>query len=212
MSSSATDLNILALGEFSNLGPAGLEWLTGPLQSLSAVFPIAIMHFNERNGSIIPEFASKQCSVILKLIDYIDDQGSPEVAVSRIISGPGLTQIHAILGPVRSTVAEPISAAASALSIPVVSHWATDAALADKKTYEYFSRTCPADPASANVLADLFAKLGFNKAGMLYVNDDFGAGWETALISACTARNIQLQAIAFDDSTGKQLEECKLIY
>ena len=206
----AETLNVLAIGFFSRETSRGLEWFTGPTASLAAVFPIAIKHFNERDGRIIPQFASRTCSnLTIDLLEYVDDQGSPAPATQRLVAVQNKHPIDVIIGPVRSVVAQPIAVTASALKIPVVSHWATIPDLANKQTYPYFSRTCPSDDARAVLLVDLLVNFGYKKFGMLYVNDNFGIGWRNAVISACDERNIDVVTAAYDDAIGPILQRGK---
>jgi len=206
----AASLNVLAFGFFSHETENGLQWFTEGTRSISAIFPLAIKHFNERDGSIIPDFATQTCSNLsINLVAYEDDRGSPSKAMNLLVSRRNLDNIHAVLGPVRSVVAQPLAATLSALHIPLVSHWATSPLLSNQQTYEFFSRLCPADDAMALVTAGLFQKLGFQRAGMLFVNDNFGQSWKNALLAACERLGIHLIYAAFDDAAGRDLEKGK---
>jgi ABC-type branched-subunit amino acid transport system substrate-binding protein len=177
---------------------------------LAAVFPLAIKHFNERDGRIIPQFASKSCNVSINLLEYVDDQGSPAPATKRLVAVHNTQPVNVIIGPVRSTVAQPVSVTANALEIPVLSHWATSPDLANKQIYQYFSRTCPSDDSRGVLLAELVVQFGFRKFGMIYVNDVFGRGWRNAVLAACEKRNVEVFTTGYDDTTGRTLERGKL--
>jgi hypothetical protein len=208
----ATSINVLAVNQFSTDTSKGLDWFTGKTKSLAAVFPLAIAHFNNRNGKVIPKFGSlSSCNTTLKLVYYADDEGSPTQAMKQLVFHEGLEPIHAILGPITSSVAGPLSVTASALRIPIVSHWATSPVLANKQNYAYFSRTVPADNSLAVVMGQIFEVMKFKKIGMIYVNNDFGQGWKNALLDACISRDIILTYVGFDDTSGRSLERCKYI-
>ena len=209
---SAMEMPVLVVGELSSVTVDGLEWFSGSQRSLAAIFPLAIEHFNNRDGSIIPQFASPTCNVTMKLVQYVDDEGMVSIPLKVLVAQQAIQRIHAIFGPVTSQVAEPLATTASALQIPVVSHWATSAALADKSQYEFFSRTCPSDASLAPIVAELFSLFNYTKVGMVYVNSDFGQGWQQDLLAACDSLGIQLVSIGFDDVYGESLDKCKLLF
>lgn len=202
----AETLNLLVIGQLSTPQPTGLQWFTDQKGTMNAIPPLAIQHFNARDGRIVPEFGSRTCNLTINLVRLADDQGSPAPAMRALVTTQNAAEIDVIVGPVRSAVAQPIAVTASALQIPIVSHWATSPNLGDKKTYEYFSRTCPQDGARATLITDLLVRLGFSKIGMLFMNDDFGVGWRNAMLSECEKRGINLTTISYDDATGRILE------
>jgi Receptor family ligand binding region len=205
----AQQINVLALGQFSQLTSRGLEWFTGRTKTLSAVFPLAIKHFNERNGMIIPKFANNTCNVSLNLVEYVDDENSATQAMKRLVARQATGSVDVILGPVTSAVAGPIAVAASALGVPVLSHWATSAELSVKRNYEYFSRTVPSDDALSMLMADLLVRMGFKKAGLVYINNNFGQSWKNSLANFCEINGVHLLQMPFDDTVGLTLDRCK---
>ena len=91
-----------------------LAWLTqnGTRNSLKEVFsssmiiPIAVEHFNKRNGVILPAVAQLTgCNAQLRLVGGVqDDEGLPSVAMRKMVDTLTTETIHAIHGPDSSNV------------------------------------------------------------------------------------------------------------
>jgi len=198
-----TTLRVLGLGYFSPTPSPTQAWFTGQVKSLAALFPIAIDHFNNRRGLVVPAFAALgNCSVGIDMVTYMNDEGEPTRAMERLVRlAP--SDLSAVLGPVTSTVASPVSVTASALQIPIVSNWATSPTLTSSPSF--FTRTCPSDDASAMLLAEVLASFGYTIIGMVYVDNDFGTSWRSSFAAACASYDIVVQSAAFVDTTGEAL-------
>jgi ABC-type branched-subunit amino acid transport system substrate-binding protein len=109
--------------------------------------------------------------------------------------------VDAILGPILSSITQPVSSAANSLEIPVLSHWSSSALLSNKRNYPYFARTTPTDESVALAMADLFVHFGYKRVGLLYSDEAYGNAWKNALFNACEReRDIRLLTVLFDET------------
>jgi hypothetical protein len=93
-------VNILLLASLSSGG--ALVWEEDDTFASFLVLPYAIKHFNERDGTILKEFASlENCRARLALMggSMHDDAGQPNVAMTILMAALDLGTVDVILGP-----------------------------------------------------------------------------------------------------------------
>ncbi len=78
----------------------------------------------------------------------------------------------------------------------------TAAALTDYDDGGFYFRTAPSDILQGPALADVMTDLGSATVGIVYRNDDYGAGFNTALAEALGANGVTVAAqVAYDPNT-----------
>ena len=100
----ATTLRVLSLAWLST---DGILTRNEDIYSSYMMVPIAIKHFNDRNGSIIEEFANlKDCKMKLELVNgkLHDDHGQANIAMTALVRALYMNRVDIIHGPGRSDV------------------------------------------------------------------------------------------------------------
>ena len=95
-------LNLLCIGWFSNPGPIStIDFVTSDI-----VVQVAVNDFNNRNGRVLPLFATEtqNCSVKINL-KMVDDEGLVNVAMKQFVNQYPLVDV--IQGAISSSVSSP---------------------------------------------------------------------------------------------------------
>ena len=138
------------------------------LHGLHTMWLLAIKHFNERFDRFVPKLGQLgSCNKTIELVGgkLFDDHGKASDGIQALLEANALG-VHLMLGAIRSSVTVPLSIAAGALNIPVVSHWATSQALANRAVHPLFTRTIPSDVSVAATMAEAFKLWKFRHVGV----------------------------------------------
>ena len=168
LSANGAPLKLAVIGYLANVNSSGTETDWVSLQGLHSMFPIAIKHFNERNGMFVPKFAQLGgCNKTIELVSgvLLDDHAMPSAGMKALLNALP-SGLDFVLGSMFSAVTLPLATTCGALEIPIVSYWATSAALSDKSVYPTFARTIPDDDGVAQVMATAFNSWGFKYVGV----------------------------------------------
>ena len=171
------------------------ERLDSMWQKTACAAILAAKHANERDGSVVPEFADIPATApALRLVVRDTDSTSyGAVAAFRAVREEGA---WAIVGPARSHTSQYVSALARLDQLPIVSYWASATSLSNQQVNPYFSRSYPSDDMPTKNLVRLIANRNWRSFSMLRVQDLFGADWERALhdgIGAMAREGITLE-------------------
>ena len=128
-------------------GTRGLEW-----DAVSCAAVLAVNHFNARDGSIVPEFASVPPGFQLHGLYY--DAWSTEAMAIIAYRKAVADGADSIVGPSRSSQSVTVSQLAAIDEVMIVSPWASSPKLSFPSVHPFFARTWPADTlAAANIMA-----------------------------------------------------------
>lgn len=144
---------------------------------------LAILDFNNRNGSIVPNLTTRlqDCNVRLTM-EFQDTQFSP-IEASRVLTQEVLLREHSLtspqpismIGATRSAVSAPLAVLGGIHELPLISYGSTSSQLDDKDSYPYFGRTVPTNEGDAvAAVSYLRHVLGATHCGVIYVKDGFG--------------------------------------
>jgi gamma-aminobutyric acid type B receptor len=144
---------------------------------------LAILDFNNRNGSIVPNLTTRlqDCNVRLTM-EFQDTQFSP-IEASRVLTQEVLLREHSLtspqpismIGATRSAVSAPLAVLGGIHELPLISYGSTSSELDDKDSYPYFGRTVPTNEGDAvAAVSYLRHVLGATHCGVIYVKDGFG--------------------------------------
>ena len=152
---------------------------SGPLAEFGPVIQtgvdMAILHINAAGG------VNGQDVVLVTGDTRVDPTQGVEEA-RRLIEVEG---VHAIVGPLSSTVTLAVAeSVAAGAGIPVISPSATSPALSVSDDDGFLFRSTTSDAAQGVVLAGLAANQGFDNVGVLYRDDAYGQGLSEAFTSA----------------------------
>ena len=147
----------------------------GPEQLIQTGVDLAIKHINEAGG------VNGQDVIVVTGDTRVDPTQGVEEA-RRLIDVEG---VHAIVGPLSSTVALAVAeSVAGAAGIPVVSPSATSPALSSAEDSGYLFRSTTSDAAQGVILAQLAADEGISNVGVIFRDDAYGQGLSDAFIAA----------------------------
>jgi len=151
--------------------------------------------FNERDGSIVPQFGNLGTCNIQISTDMQNTASSPVDSVNAYLNG--YSTWDAIVGAARSACSTPVAMLGGIQKKPQLSYWSTSPDL-DSVSYPYFGRTISSDAASTIAVVGYFKNSGWSNVGMLYIKDAYGTAYMNSAFSLATAANINLHAASFD--------------
>ena len=106
-----------------------------------------------------------------------DTQVDPAVAVEEARRLVEIEGVHAIVGPLASTISLTVAESVTApAGIPTISPVSTSTALTAARDDGFLFRSVISDAAQAPVLAGLLDELGVDNVGVLFLNDAYGQG------------------------------------
>jgi len=110
--------------------------------------------------------------------------------------------VHAIIGPLSSTVTLAVSASVTVdAKIPTISPSATSPALTSVNDNGFLFRSTTSDAAQGVVLAGLAADEGYDNVGVLFLNDAYGQGlaeaFEAAFVGTVTSASYEDGAASY---------------
>lgn len=99
---------------------------------------------------------------------------------------------HAVIGSYRSAVTGPLALAASIEATPLIVWAASASSLADRSVYPTLSRTNIHDGSFAKQLVRSLQALGWNRAAIVYLDDEWGRGFSQNFGSAATEEGMEI--------------------
>ena len=167
----ATTVNVGMLMRLTNDGvDLGSSW-----KSVAAASLLAVNHFNTRNSSLISKFGQlSSCDVQLVVSPIVYDTQSTSLATAKLVVD-GYANWHAIIGPARSATTVTAATLGGMLKIPQIGFWPSSPTLDDVAAHPYFGRVCPSDLATNRARMEYFKSVNWNRVGLLYINDAWGA-------------------------------------
>jgi hypothetical protein len=191
-------------------------YITSPVWTpYNILWPIAIKHFNERNGDVVPEFATLKktsCPIRMKL-DMVDDHGLAPFTMRGFLQAK--TSPHIVLGPITSDSTIPLATMLGVLDIPEISHGVSINVLNNMNIYPSFTRTCPSVDASSKQLTLALKQFGYRNLGIVYQDEMFSQAWAATLTTDWQDGNDDKQllqqqhhnvfSLSFSSGTGQEL-------
>ena len=169
--SATTTINV---GMLMRLTTGGYD-LGNSWQSTAAASLLAVNHFNTRNSSLIPAFGQlASCDVQLVVSPIVYDTESTMKAVASLVI-QGSSNWQAIIGPARSATAVTAATLGAHLQLPQIGYWSSSVSLDNVAEFPYFGRVCPSDLATNQARMAYFKEVNWNRVGLLYINDEWGA-------------------------------------
>ena len=178
-------LKIGFLADFSGpIAEFGPEIQTG--------FELAILHVNLAGGVLGNDVVFVTGDSALNATQGVEE-------ARRLVEIEG---VHAIVGPLSSTVTLAVSASVTAdAGIPVISPSATSPALTTADDNGFLFRSTTSDAAQGVVLASLAADEGYDNVGVLFINDAYGQGlaeaFEGAFVGTVTSSSFEADAVSY---------------
>ena len=91
--------------------------------------------------------------------------------------------------------------------LPQISYWSTSPSLDETVTYPYFTRTIPSDTAIAKPIIALCKQYKWNRLGVVYVNDAYGAGYASAVVTEGTTHGVSVASTGFEYRKPPTIQE-----
>ena len=180
-------------------------WLDSSWQAIAVAGLAAVHEFNTRVGTHTALFASESVRACDKqLLVEILDSGSTGLASAAALMNA--LPVDAVIGPARSASTSIIAIIAGMIDVPQVSYWATSTALDDLTEYPRLMRSIPNDAALATALCEFWSFLGFEYAGLLYLDDIYGEGFESELRRSCSTEGIALQSFSYTSLDAESID------
>ncbi len=172
---------------------------SGPIAEFGPVIQtgveLAIEHINAAGGVLGND-------VIFVTGDTALDATQGVEEARRLIEIEG---VHAIIGPLSSTVTLAVSASVTAdAKIPTISPSATSPALSTADDNGFLFRSTTSDAAQGVVLADLATDEGYDNVAVLFLNDAYGQGLAEAFEKAFKGT---VTSASYEDGAASYLAE-----
>lgn len=166
---------------------------------------VAVNHINSRNMELVPGVQLREnFNVTYELHNTL---ASPSVAVARtfdmMASGSNPAPVHAIVGPVLSASAGPVSLMSAIEKIPVVGYASTSPALSQNSMYKWFNRVIFSDSQLVYGILRTCEQMKWDRVSVLYQDDLWGSGIAEAVLKEAGTLNISVataQKFTYSDS------------
>ena len=185
---------------------------------LEAAGLLALHHFNERSGKILPQLPERlaDCNVYLTM-DMKDSMFSPIQAsmyfYNAILKPNSLRHPSpvAVVGDYRSSSSIPLSILTGAYGKVQISSCSTSSALDNKDQSPTFVRTVPTNAVDTQAVVQFFKNhLNIRRFAVLFVRDDYGNQFARDLAAACDASNMTLIAVPHEDGNVQSTRNAML--
>lgn len=187
---------------------------------------LAMHHFNNGNGSIVPELDNIHTTCDIRFTtEVIDTQSSPIVAVQNLAnmitrSPTNIThpQPCAVMGAAWYTVSQSMATLTGVYDLLQVSPSSSSLTLDSMAQYPLFSRTHPSDEAKGKLAVQYFDHvLQTRHFGILYMNSESNIALQKKVAEQAAVRNMTTQSVAVAGATSLreallELKETKLNY
>lgn len=156
--------------------------LTGDLQSYGEPSlksaELAVKEINEAGGVLGEEVE----------LASGDTQTIPQPGVAAAQKLVNLEGVHAIVGALSSGVTVPVAQSVSASEgVLQISNASTSPVITTLDDNDFLFRTVPSDAFQGVALSEVAAEQGYEKVGVIYINNDYGKGLVEAFTEAFTA-------------------------
>ncbi len=175
----AISLALTATASAESMRLGALLPLTGDLQdygesSLNGI-RLAVEEINAAGGVLGQP-------IVLRVAD---DQTSPQAGVDAAQRLVSVDRVHALVGALSSGVTIPVARTVSRThKIPQISGASTSPVITTLDDDDFLFRTVPSDAYQGVALAHIAKETGYNRVGVLYVNNDYGRGLAEAFVNA----------------------------
>ena len=168
---------------------------------------LAIHHFNNRNGTVVPglEEKLKDCDLYFT-VDIADSEGTPITGARAFLDAvgsfrPSISEPKptGVVGLGLSTVTMPVSILGGVAEVPQVSCCATSSDLGSEDSH-LFSRVTTTNTAEARAAAFFLHDLGVTHVGVLHVQGTYGQGYARDFGAEAARMNIRVVYAQFDPS------------
>ena len=147
--------------------------------AVSCAAVLAIAHSNQRDGRVVPEFATQAGEAILNMTVF-DSMSDQRGSLSAYREANRYHRISAIVGPARSASATVLSELCAVDYIPLISYWASAPELSSQR-YQYFSRSFPTDGDTAETALRVMQSFGWKYISLIHTNDVYGIGYRQVM-------------------------------
>lgn len=159
---------------------------------MSALGLLSAGHYNNRTGTYVQNYGDLSgCTLKMDIQIFDAPSRSPNLAVRTLLNLLDSFNPHAVIGASSSGNSRPTSLITGVLDIPQISYWATSKSLDNTANYPRFMRTIPTDDAVAFSICTYWRSLGYEYAGVFFVNDAYGEAFKDSTISHCTALGME---------------------
>ena len=186
-----------------------------PWEVSAATALIAVDHFNDRNGAVVPAFATLPTTCRVQFVPhFFDTQSHPKPSMNAYLQAnyDGAWKAYkpeVIVGASRSAVSTPLAMLTGLNDVPQISYLSTSTELDNSNTYSSFLRTIPSDAITAKTIVQLLHNPPYNvlRLSVVYVNDAYGTSFMEALQEACVGRGIVLTTYAFSFGNTNSIDD-----
>ena len=136
----------------------------------------------------------------------VDDAGDGWTALRAVCEiGRRVDGVHAIVGPAYSRASVAVAPLCAQLQLPCLSFASTSVTLADRTEYPYFGRVVPSDENQAQVIAKTIQHWKWERACIVYQDDNYGS--QGAIATAAAARDLNIDILALHPFSHKDLDD-----
>jgi ABC-type branched-subunit amino acid transport system substrate-binding protein len=175
---------------------------------------LAMQHFNEREGRLLPHLPERlgDCNLYLTM-EMKDSTFSAIQATSHLFNS--IIQPHSVrtprpaslLGAYRSAVSLPLSSLSGAYQIPHMNCGSTSSVLDNKDTSPTFMRTVPTNALDAQAAVLYFRQLNVLHFGVFFVRDAYGSQYASDLGVAAAASNMFVTTFPYEDGNPESIRK-----
>lgn len=168
---------------------------------------LAVLHFNARNPTVVPELAQLTDCDLKMTLETMDTHASPFVAIRKLmtaLSGP--KRVSGLVGAFFSTISIQMAALSGIYEIPQISPISQSPKLNDKTSYPFFARTTVSVDAIAKAIVNHYKHSGVRIFGAFVVSDAIGIEIQSAL-TVWAFRNGMVAHVVRYDLNAESIEE-----
>ena len=140
-------------------------------QQLTCAALLAAKHASAGDGSVVPELGALADLDLGLLVRDTNFSHHRTITAYRELRAAG---VHALVGSARSATSTTVARLAAVDKLPQVSYWSSSPGLSDKDDFPFFARTYPSDLATAQGLRGLVDHYGWQRVGIVNVDDEYG--------------------------------------
>ena len=190
----------------SSDAPGGYNDVSSEAYGGTSAALLAIHHFNNGDGRIAPELKgiNERCPIRLTM-ETVDSTSSGIKAVQELTSlvtrsptDAQMPQPCAIMGSSWSGTTKKMATVSGVYDLLQVTPSASSVSLDNKGEYPLFTRTHPSDASMAELSVDyLHSVLGVKFFGQLYIDNDFGSSYHTAVLDRAAQYGMVVKSVPF---------------
>ena len=172
---------------------------------------LAMLHFNERDGSIVPDLPARLQDCDLRLTMTLHDTQNSPIQSAKQLYPLLFNRIHSLqtpipgglIGSVQSAVTRNIAGLAGLSETPVISPAVSSSVFdSESENSPTLVRTIPPNPAYARAVVKLLKHWGVSHAAFVYPLGDFGASFLEEMIQVTAEYGIVLTVSGYRDQGG----------